>query len=117
MRKLLLFHLIFPSFSIKCDKMFTRVFNNGFFIHISLYSVRASSRPVGSVQRSSSGSGGHHVTHLHISPQFLKLIQPDLLLLGQTVTGPLHLHQLHQKEEFISRFLPLCLSENGDLTL
>lgn len=37
------------------------------------------------------------MTDLHVGPQLLKLIQPDLLLLGQTVTGSLHLHQLQQK--------------------
>lgn len=41
------------------------------------------------------------MTDLHISPQFLELIQPDLLLLGQAVSGAFYLHQLQQKDMFL----------------
>lgn len=46
------------------------------------------------IHTSSSGSSGNHVTHFHISSQFVELIQPDLLLLRESVIGALHLHQL-----------------------
>ena len=39
-------------------------------------------------------SDGGHMAHLHVRPQLLELVQPDLLLLGQPVARPLHLHQL-----------------------
>ena len=39
-------------------------------------------------------SDGGHMAHLHVCPQLLQLVQPDLLLLGQPVARPLHLHQL-----------------------
>ena len=39
-------------------------------------------------------SDGGHMANLHVRPQLLKLVQPDLLLLGQPVARALHLHQL-----------------------
>lgn len=69
-------------------------------------------RPLVLLQTISSGSGGRHMTHLHISPQFLQLVQPDLLLVGQPVVGPLYLHQLKNNMTLIFIKIIASLNEN-----
>lgn len=75
-----------------------------FYQVVSRGSLNGQLFPVLSLQRSPSGSSGDHVTHFHISSQFVQLVQPDLLLLGESVTGPLHLHNLEKRNSNIYIF-------------